>query len=127
LLPGAAVRSAMCGVALPGWIGGTWSHARRIRLRATRFGETSLKVEERGWDAGSDGKPDDAPLDVRRGIVLALVIVAFAIFVFGVMRLGWDFDQMAALFFAMGLLSGMGGGLGGGGAGGGVRPRVCAV
>ena len=115
LLSGAAFRIAIMAVALAGWIWGTWSHARRIRLRATRFGETSLKVEERGRDAGTDGKPDDTPLDLRGGIVLALVIVTFAVFVFGVMRLGWDFDQMAALFFAMGLLSGTVGGLGVGG------------
>ena len=33
-------------------------------------------------------------------------------FIFGVMRLGWDFDQMSALFFAMGVLAGLAGGLG---------------
>jgi uncharacterized ion transporter superfamily protein YfcC len=31
------------------------------------------------------------------------------------MRLGWDFDQMSALFFAMGVLAGLAGGLGFGG------------
>jgi len=41
--------------------------------------------------------------------------VAFVVFVYGVIRLGWDFDQMAALFFAMGLLAGIAGGLGAGG------------
>jgi uncharacterized ion transporter superfamily protein YfcC len=43
---------------------------------------------------------------------LALVCTAFAAFVYGVMRLGWDFDQMAAMFFAMARLSGIIGGLG---------------
>jgi hypothetical protein len=47
--------------------------------------------------------------------VLAIVLVAFVVFVYGVIRLGWDFDQMAALFFAMGLLAGIAGGLGAGG------------
>ena len=41
-----------------------------------------------------------------------LVLATFVVFVYGVMRLGWDFDQMSALFFAMGLLSGLIGGLG---------------
>ena len=47
--------------------------------------------------------------------MLLLVIVTFAVFVYGVMHLGWDFDQMSALFFAMGLLAGLIGGLGAGG------------
>jgi uncharacterized ion transporter superfamily protein YfcC len=48
-------------------------------------------------------------------LVLIVVIATFATFIFGVLRLGWDFDQMAALFFAMGLLAGIIGGLGAGG------------
>ena len=99
LLSGAAFRIAIMAVALTGWIWGTWRHARRTRM-APEEGE--------GPTAGTS-------LDLRRCIVLGLVIVAFAVFVFGVMRLGWDFDQMAALFFAMGLLSGISGGLGVGG------------
>ena len=37
------------------------------------------------------------------------------VFLYGVMQLGWDFDQMSALFFAMGVLAGLVGGLGAGG------------
>jgi uncharacterized ion transporter superfamily protein YfcC len=48
-------------------------------------------------------------------VVLMLVVVTFAVFVYGIMALGWDFDQMSALFFAMGVLSGLIGGLGAGG------------
>ena len=40
------------------------------------------------------------------------VDVTFVVFVYGVMQLGWDFDQMSALFFAMGILAGLIGGLG---------------
>jgi uncharacterized ion transporter superfamily protein YfcC len=43
--------------------------------------------------------------------VLLLVVVTFAVFVFGVLRLGWDFEQMAALFFVMGVVAGLVGGL----------------
>ena len=53
--------------------------------------------------------------DARSAGVLALVLATFAMFVFGVMRLGWDFDQMSALFFAMGVVAGLVGGLGLGG------------
>ena len=100
LLSGAGFRIAILAVALAGWIWGTWRHARRTRIAP----------EEAPTRAA-----DEARLDLRRGVVLTLVLAAFAVFVFGVMRLGWDFDQMAALFFAMGLLSGMIGGLGVGG------------
>jgi uncharacterized ion transporter superfamily protein YfcC len=48
-------------------------------------------------------------------VVLGIVLVTFVAFVYGVIRLGWDFDQMAALFFAMGLVAGLTGGLGSGG------------
>jgi uncharacterized ion transporter superfamily protein YfcC len=51
-------------------------------------------------------------LDTRRAIVLLLVIATFVAFVYGVMELGWDFDQMSALFFAMGVAAGLIGGLG---------------
>lgn len=54
-------------------------------------------------------------LPPRMVVVLLLVIATFTVFVYGVIRLGWDFDQMAALFFAMGLLAGLVGGLGAGG------------
>jgi len=105
LLSGSAFRIAIMAIALTGWIWGTWRHARRTRIAI---------VEDN--DAGATAPlSESAGLGARRGIVLALVLVAFAVFVFGVMRLGWDFDQMAALFFAMGLLSGLVGGLGIGG------------
>ena len=51
-----------------------------------------------------------------RGVtVLVLVLLTFAVFLYGVLQLGWDFDQMSALFFAMGILAGLAGGLGVGG------------
>ncbi len=105
LLSGAAFRIAIMAAALAGWIWGTWRHARRTRVPAVEPQPTAVRP----------ASADDTPLDLRRAVVLGLVMVAFTVFVFGVMRLGWDFDQMAALFFAMGLLSGIIGGLGVGG------------
>ena len=43
--------------------------------------------------------------------MLAIVLLTFVVFVYGVMVLGWDFDQMSALFFLMGILAGVIGGL----------------
>ena len=100
LLSGSVFRLCVLTVALAGWIWGTWRHAVRTRVVPD---ETEIALEE------------TAALDARRAIVLLLVMVTFAVFVYGVMRLGWDFDQMSALFFAMGLLAGLIGGLGTGG------------
>jgi uncharacterized ion transporter superfamily protein YfcC len=44
--------------------------------------------------------------------VLLIVLATFGVFIYGVMQLGWEFDQMSALFFAMGILAGLIGGLG---------------
>lgn len=52
---------------------------------------------------------------VRGGIVLLIVAAAFSTFLYGILRLGWDFDQLSAVFFAMGVLAGLVGGLGVGG------------
>jgi uncharacterized ion transporter superfamily protein YfcC len=84
--------------ALALWIWGTWRHAVRTRR-----------------EPEADPAEDTAVFDARRILVLVIVGTTFAAFVYGVMRLGWDFDQMSALFFAMGVLTGLVGGLGVGG------------
>jgi uncharacterized ion transporter superfamily protein YfcC len=101
LLSGSIFRVAVLAVALAGWIWGTWRHAVRTRIAADNPDDGTVDMEGR--------------LDARRGVVLGLVVAAFAAFVYGVMQLGWDFDQMSALFFAMGVLAGLAGGLGAGG------------
>lgn len=97
LLSGSAFRVCVLAVALGGWIGGTWRHAVRTRI-----------VPEES----ADQEITDAALDTRGTIVLVLVLATFGVFVYGIMQLGWDFDQMSALFFAMGVLAGLVGGLG---------------
>jgi uncharacterized ion transporter superfamily protein YfcC len=97
-LSGWALRSALLAVALTIWIVGTWRHAVRTRR-----------------PPDLSGPADGGPFDIRRAVVLVLVGGTFVVFVYGVMVLGWDFDQMAALFFIMGIASGLIGGLGAGG------------
>lgn len=97
LLSGSAFRLGVLALALGGWIGGTWRHAVRTRI-----------VPEES----ADQEITDAALDTRGTIVLVLVLATFVVFVYGIMQLGWDFDQMSALFFAMGVLAGFVGGLG---------------
>jgi uncharacterized ion transporter superfamily protein YfcC len=97
LLSGFGFRSCGLVVALVVWIAGTWRHAARTRVVR---------------DESADNAGSAIVLDARRTVVLLLVIGTFAVFVYGVMSLGWDFDQMSALFFAMGVAAGLIGGLG---------------
>lgn len=99
LVSGAPFRLIFLALALTVWIGGTMRHASRNRV------------------APADGAETEAhePFDGRRMAVLGIVLASFAVFVFGVMKLEWDFDQMAALFLLMGVLAGLIGGLGVGG------------
>jgi uncharacterized ion transporter superfamily protein YfcC len=98
LLSGWPFRIAFLAAALGIWIWGTWRYAARTRTTP-------------GTDPGSTA----GTLDGRRGAVLILVLVAFAALVVGVLRFGWGFNEMAALFFAMGVVAGLVGGLGVGG------------
>jgi len=98
LLSGSLFRLAFLAAALGIWIWGTSRYAARTRGTATTAPDAT---------AGT--------LDARRGAVLALVLVTFAALVFGALRLGWGFSEMAALFFAMGVVAGLVGGLGVGG------------
>ena len=95
-LSGAGFRTAFLAIALAIWIGWTMRHARRTRTQPEREPSTQ----------GSGG------FSLRDGVVLGLVIAGFAVFILGVTRFGWDFDQDGALFFAVGVLAGWIGGLG---------------
>jgi len=97
LLSGALFRMAFLILALGLWIWGTMRHSARTRTAPPALGETRVEP--------------GAGLGPRHGVVLLLVVVTFAVFVFGVLRLGWDFEHMAALFFVMGVVAGLIGGL----------------
>jgi uncharacterized ion transporter superfamily protein YfcC len=94
LFSGWAFRSFFMALALFLWIAGTLRHARS---RAT------VPAVDEGARRGLGG---------REQVILILVISTFAVFVYGVLHLGWDFDQMSALFFLMGVGAGLIGGLG---------------
>jgi uncharacterized ion transporter superfamily protein YfcC len=53
-----------------------------------------------------------APLDLRDLVVLLSIAGAFAVYIYGAQRLGWEFDQLSALFFLVGILAGVLGRLG---------------
>ncbi len=96
LVSGAPFRLIFLALALTIWIAGTVRHAARNRVAAA---------------AGAEAEAHE-PFDGRRMAVLGIVLASFAVFVFGVMKLEWDFDQMAAVFLLMGVLAGLIGGLG---------------
>jgi uncharacterized ion transporter superfamily protein YfcC len=64
-------------------------------------------------------RPPEAPapgqrlaLHWRDGMILLSILMAFAIYIYGAQRLGWEFNELAALFFLVGVLAGVLGGLG---------------
>jgi uncharacterized ion transporter superfamily protein YfcC len=103
-LSGWAFRSVVLALAWVIWIGGTVRFARRSRSAPESLASTSTGPESAAPAAGW-----------RQSVVLGLVIITFIAFVIGVKQLGWDFDQLSALFFLMGVTAGLVGGLGLGG------------
>ncbi|HEX6433662.1 MAG TPA: Na+/H+ antiporter NhaC family protein, partial [Gemmatimonadales bacterium] len=95
---GLGFRLAFLLPALAIWIGGTMVYARRTARQPQAL-------------------PDDRDvrLDRRDLLVLAAIVLAFAIYIYGAQRLGWEFDQLAALFLVVGILAGLLGRLGVGG------------
>ena len=82
-------------LALALWIGMTMRYASRERL------EPEL-IEESG----------DVGIDAKDWVIFGLVAATFTVLVVGLLRWGWDFNQLSAAFFimgvAIGLLAGMG-------------------
>lgn len=95
LLSGGWFRLVFLIIALAFWI---WSLARYSQR--TRVAPELVEVT------------DADHLDARRAGVLLLVVASFALLVIGVVKFGWDFDQLAAMFFVMGVLAGLLGRLG---------------
>jgi uncharacterized ion transporter superfamily protein YfcC len=95
---GLAFRLAFLIPALACWIWLTMRYAKRTRVA--------------GLEAASN---DRVPLDWRDLAVLLSIAAAFGIYIYGAQRLGWEFDELAALFFLVGLLAGLLRGLGIGG------------
>jgi uncharacterized ion transporter superfamily protein YfcC len=96
LYSGASFRTAFLVGALGIWIWGTIRYARRIQVAPDVAAPVDPEVRK----------------GARSGVVLALVLAAFALLILGVLRLGWGFDELSALFFAMGLAAGLVAGLG---------------
>jgi uncharacterized ion transporter superfamily protein YfcC len=99
LLSGWAFRTLFLAIALAVWIWGTLRFAERTRVAPVAAAEDAVAQRFTGRDV----------------VVLLLVLATFAVYVFGILRLDWGFNEMSALFFAMGAAAGVVGGLGVGG------------
>ena len=102
MFSGFVFRLALLAVALVVW---TWAVLRQVRR------VTGVPVPEAA-------APADARADAwspRAGLVMACVVGGFAVFLVGQATNGWGFDELSAVFLAVGLLAGIAGGLGLGG------------
>jgi uncharacterized ion transporter superfamily protein YfcC len=95
-LSGGSFRTGFLVLAFVLWTGGVVRYALRTRT-APDSDSVATTVEVAG---------------VRTGIILAVVLAAFVLLVFGILQLGWGFDELSAVFFAMGLVAGLVAGLG---------------
>lgn len=100
-LSGGLLRIVFLTLALAVWIGTTMRHAAASRQPAAG----SQAVAATNPVAG-------ARLPAADVVILLLVVASFALLVTGLLVWHWDLDQMAALFFLMGVLVGLVGRLG---------------
>jgi uncharacterized ion transporter superfamily protein YfcC len=92
---GFGFRVAFLVPALGIWILGTMYHARRTQVPAE-----------------APGSAPGASLDWRDITILVAIVAAFATYFYGAQRLGWEFNELAALFFVIGVGAGLLRGLG---------------
>lgn len=96
-LSGGLFRSATLALAFTGWVLATMRLARR-----------SARPPVARAAGGAD------PADTRGflGLVVLVVAATFGTYVYGVTQLGWGFDELSAVFLAMGIVAGLLGRLG---------------
>jgi uncharacterized ion transporter superfamily protein YfcC len=96
LLSGWQFRLGFLIPAMAIWIGATMLYARRTRRAPVLSSGALPAAGQAGW---------------RQAAVLITVLAASVAFMVGVLKYGWDFDQLAAVFFLMGAVAGLVGGL----------------
>lgn len=93
---GWAFRTVVLVLAMALWIGITMRHAHRTRV---------------GVMHATGDEPEPA-LTTRDSVVLGVVGTTFGVAAWGLLSQGWDFNQLSASFFVMGVVVGAVGGLG---------------
>jgi uncharacterized ion transporter superfamily protein YfcC len=94
LLSGFGFRLVVMLLALAVWVWGTMRYAARVQMPPSDI------------DAGA--AVSSSP---RHTIALAAVAACFGVYVYGAVRLNWGFNELSALFLAMGIVVGLIGGL----------------
>lgn len=97
VLSGALFRSVFLAFSLALWIGATVRYAAATRGAA----QGTMSEQQLG-----------VTMTARDRLVLAMVGATFVFMVVGIQQWGWDFDQMSAAFFIMGVLVGFVSGMG---------------
>ncbi len=90
-----------------------------VGLRFVLFlGATAVWIGWTLWQGSADDvRPELQPLPTDRvtsrdGVLLALVLIPFIPYVYGVLRLDWGFNELSALFLVAGIAVGLASGLG---------------
>ena len=112
-LSGSLFRLVFLAIALGLWIWWTMRYAASTRVAP----EGAASSEGAGGGeavqaAESDAAEPEGALGWRDVTIFSIVASTFGILVWGLLRLGWDFDHMSALFFIMGIVVGIIGRLG---------------
>jgi uncharacterized ion transporter superfamily protein YfcC len=94
LLSGWEFRLAVLVPAVALWAWATIRHARRTQTAPDATVATAANTFSR-----------------RHGIVLVATVAAFATFIYGIIQWGWGFNEMSAVFLALGIAAGLIGGL----------------
>lgn len=97
LLSGAGLRLVLLVATLAAWLALTLRHARRHPVAIEAQADDGVAAERLGR---------------RDVVILALVLAPLALYVVGVLRFDWGFNELSAIFFAAALLIGIVGGLG---------------
>lgn len=93
-LAGGGLRLAMFAIGVALWSLWTVRHARRNRVAVV-----------------VDAEVDQAPFTGRDGVIMTLVLLPFAAYVYGALALGWGFNELSGAFFIGAIAAGLVGGL----------------
>ena len=86
-------------------------YAARIRRDPGLSLSFAEDIANRGRLKTDSAVAEDYQMTPRRALTLGLVVVAFAILMYGLMALDWGFREIGSLFFWMGIVIPMAGGL----------------
>lgn len=103
LFSGSVFRTIVLAVALIVWIWGVMRYAR-VHRGQTLVEKANIHHLESPHEGGLT--------PVQTTIIMLIVAAAFTMFIVGLVRFEWGFDELSAIFLTMGVASGLVGGLG---------------